>query len=109
MADFARSAQLLFKAINRRPPTVRADHSLRNLMTGDPHFKKNLRRQSVTAEIEAAVSRLVVLDDIVYGEAKALYAERLSGAREQVEQPRGRDRARNPAAGRHNLKRRSQR
>jgi len=107
--DFARSAQLLFKAINRRPPTVRADHSLRNLMTGDPHFKKNLRRQSVTAEVEAAVSRLVVLDDIVYGEAKALYAERLSGAREQVEQPRGRDRARNPAAGRHSLKRRSQR
>ena len=76
-------------------------------MKADENFKKVLRRQPVTADIDAALSRLVVIDDIIYEEAKALYAERLSKAREHGEQTR--TGASQPAASRHGQKRRAQR
>ena len=36
-------------------------------------FKKEMPMQRVTPEVTAALDRLVQIDDIIYGEAKALY------------------------------------
>jgi len=71
--DFQRSASVLFKILNRPTPDVAKDHSLEDLMRVERSFKKEMPMQRVTPEVTAALDRLVQIDDIIYGEAKALY------------------------------------
>jgi hypothetical protein len=75
--DFDRSILLLFRTLNRTPPAVRVDHSLEDIMGTTEGFKRDMRRQPVTAATDAVVERLVNLDNIVYSEAKTLYSDRL--------------------------------
>ena len=71
--DFQRSASVLFQILNRPTPDVPKDHSLEKLMRVERSFKKEMPMQRVTPEVTAALDRLVQIDDIIYGEAKALY------------------------------------
>jgi hypothetical protein len=75
--DFNRSILLLFRTLNRTPPAVRADHSLEHIMSTNEGFKRSMRRQPLTAATHVVLERLVNLDNIVYSEAKTLYAEHL--------------------------------
>jgi len=71
--DFQRSAGVLFQILNRPTPDVQHDHSLEELIRVQRSFKKEMPMQRVTPEVTAALDRLVQIDDIIYGEAKALY------------------------------------
>ena len=80
--DFDRSVQALFRLMEKQPPAeVRADHSLEKLMLTEPHFKKKIEKQPVTPRVDAALDGLIQLDNIVYEEAKKLYAERMAELR----------------------------
>jgi hypothetical protein len=77
--DFDRSIQALFRLIEKQPPAkVRADHSLEKLMLTEPGFKRKMEKQPVTLRVNAALDGLIQLDNIVYEEAKKLYAERMA-------------------------------
>lgn len=76
--DFDRSVKILFHILQKKQPeTIRADHSLEQLMNTAPHFKKTMEKQPMTSRLDAALDHLVQLDNIVYEEASRLYTERL--------------------------------
>ena len=83
--DFERGIKILYHSIQKpQPVTIRADHSLDRLMHTDPHFKKTMERQPVTARLCATIDRLVGIDRIIYEEARSLYFQRLGQFAEGV-------------------------
>ncbi len=73
--DFSRSVEILFHNLRKEMPAkIRVDNSLESLMEAEPHFKKKMKNQPVTPRLIAALNSLTQLDNIVYDEAKRLYA-----------------------------------
>jgi hypothetical protein len=84
--DFARSVEFLFPSIlGKQPPrSIRADHSLRLLMSTQPDFKRSMERQPVTPRLESALESITQLDRIVYEEGRKLYMKRMEAPTLQV-------------------------
>jgi len=77
--DFDRSVRMLFQILQQpQPEKIRADHTLELLTRTDPHFKRSIEKQPMTARLDMLLDRLVVLDNIVYEEAQELYKKRLA-------------------------------
>ena len=73
--DFQHSCQRLFELMGAAMPYVRHDHSV-ELLSANLQYFKYVARRPLTPELEAALSPLVQLDEIVYQEAADLYAHR---------------------------------
>ena len=73
--DFTRGVSLLFRRLKRPLPVIRNDHTLEKMLGGSADFKKELPAESLLEGAEAVLKPLVMLDEIVYREAQALYAQ----------------------------------
>ena len=72
--DYLHSCQRLFALVGSNVPHVRRDHSVESLVASLDYFKLVARR-SLTPQLQQALAPLVQLDDIVYEEGVALYAQ----------------------------------
>ena len=85
LEDFDQSIAILGRLLKMEPfKEVRADHSLEKLTQHNPHFKKHIEKQAMTAELDALLDKFVKLDNIVYEEAALLYAEKVKLYKEMV-------------------------
>ncbi len=77
--DFDRSVDMLFHILEKEPPAKkRVDHTLDVLMSTEPHFKKFVERRPITTRLDAALDRMVQLDNVLYEEAKFLFLKQLA-------------------------------
>jgi hypothetical protein len=80
---FSRSCRELFRIMGRSSPEERTDHSVEQLATVNSYIRKSPKPVLSRRAIEA-MAELVELDSIVYEEAKALFAERLTRRRKRA-------------------------
>lgn len=74
--DFTRSVTMMCKIFSWPEfSNIRADHQLAYLMKNNPDFKEINSREPITAELESLLDQFVKLDNIVYEEAKMIYAD----------------------------------
>ena len=77
--DYDRSVRMLFERLGWEQPTeIPKVHSLELLTKTDPDFKKRVEKQPMTPHLDALLDQYVQLDNIVYEEARHLYAERVA-------------------------------
>jgi hypothetical protein len=77
--DYDRSVKMLFERLGWEPPAaIPIVHSLELLTKTDPHFKKRVEKQPMTPHLDALLDQYVQLDNVVYEEARHLYAERVA-------------------------------
>ena len=74
-ADFSYSCQCLFELIGARLPHLRHDHSV-ELLASNLQYFKYVDKQTLTQTLDAVLTPLVQLDNIVYREAMDIYARR---------------------------------
>lgn len=74
--DYDRSVEMLCDVLGwPRFKQVRAEHSLEALTQSHPNFKRNVEQQPRTAQLDSLLDHFVQLDNVVYAEAEARYAE----------------------------------
>lgn len=71
--EFEASVMELFTKLGRPMPAWQMHNVTQEIGVCNAHFKANFKKETPTPEVDAALDRLVALDQIVYDEAKRVY------------------------------------